>query len=74
MWWPPGPGQEVFFPSTEGTCCEMCLTQLKEPMGDSRLQSVALSLETVMKTNGTHHIKSAPQQLAVAQQKDLFKQ
>lgn len=60
MWWPPGPGQEVFFPSTEGTCCEMCLTQPKEPMGDGRLQSVALSLETVMKINGTHHIKSAP--------------
>lgn len=60
MCWPPGPGQEVFFPSTEGTCCKVCLTQPKQPMGVRRLQFVALNLETVMKINGTRHIKSAP--------------
>lgn len=60
MWWPPGPGQEVVFSSTEGTCCKVCLTQPKQPMGVGRLQFAALNLETVMKTNGTRHIKSAP--------------
>lgn len=60
MWWSPGPGDKVFFPSTEDTCCEVCLTQPKQAMGVGRLQFVALTLETVMKTNGTFHIKSAP--------------
>lgn len=60
MWWPPGPAQEVSFPTTEGTHWEVPLTQPKECMGDSRPQFVEPDLETVMKMNGKRHIKSAP--------------
>lgn len=60
VWWPPGPAQEVSLPSTEGTCWEVCLTQPKQPMGDGGPRFVTPNVETVMKTNGTRHIKSAP--------------
>lgn len=53
-----GPAQEVSFPPTEGW--EVRLTWPKQLVGDGRPQFVAPSLETVMKTNGTRHIKSAP--------------
>lgn len=56
---PLGPTLDVSFPS-EGTGWEACLTHPKSPVGDSRLQFAVPNLQTVIKTNGTRHIESAP--------------